>query len=124
MPLQSKSFRGDAKLEAAAVSNPGHIVPGARGEHVGKIQQALMLLDGATIEATELEQTLNGASTANAILAYKETRDIVNRTYQTRADNIVGIMTMATLDAEMSRCEQSLSVEKIRCDFSGRFRQR
>ena len=29
MALKSKLFRGDAKLEAAAVSNPAHITPGA-----------------------------------------------------------------------------------------------
>ena len=51
MPLQSQLFRGDPKLEAAAVSDPAHIVPGATGEHVRKIQQALIALDGAAIAA-------------------------------------------------------------------------
>jgi len=49
MTLQSQLFRGDPKLEAAAVSDPAHIVPGASGPHVGKIQQALNQLDGAGI---------------------------------------------------------------------------
>jgi hypothetical protein len=38
MALQSKLFRGDAKLEAALVSDSAHIVQGAIGSHVGKIQ--------------------------------------------------------------------------------------
>ena len=41
MALQSKLFRGDAKLEAALISDSAHIVQGAAGAHVGKIQQAL-----------------------------------------------------------------------------------
>ena len=45
MGLQSKLFRGDPKLEAAAVSNPAHIVPGAIGDHVRKIQKALITCD-------------------------------------------------------------------------------
>src|SRR4051794_20228627 len=31
MTLQSKLFRGDSMLEAAAISDPAHIVPGANG---------------------------------------------------------------------------------------------
>jgi hypothetical protein len=49
MALQSQLFAGDPKLEAAAVSDPAHILPGARGQHVGKLQFALVELDGATI---------------------------------------------------------------------------
>jgi len=108
MALRSKLFRGDAKLEAAAVSNAAHIVPGARGAHVGKIQQALINLDDAVIAADEVTATAYGRSTAAAVLAYKENRDIVNRSYQTTADNIVGIMTMAALDKEMAAREGSV----------------
>ncbi len=35
------------------------------------------------------------------MLAYKEKRHIINHSYQTQADNIVGKMTMAALDREM-----------------------
>jgi len=42
-----------------------------------------------------------GSATATAVLAYKRKRDIVNRTVQATADNIVGKMTMTTLDREM-----------------------
>jgi hypothetical protein len=45
--LRSQLFRGDPKLEAAAVSDPAHVLPGAAGSHVGKIQLALILLDAA-----------------------------------------------------------------------------
>ena len=42
-----------------------------------------------------------GPSTAAAVLAFKTRRNIINRAYQTKADNIVGRMTIAALDAEM-----------------------
>lgn len=103
MPLQSQLFRGDPKLEAAAVSDPAHIVPGARGEHVRKIQLALIQLDGATIAP----DGVYGPATAAAVLAFKQKRNIVNRSYQTTADNIVGKMTMAALDKEVLAKEQA-----------------
>jgi peptidoglycan hydrolase-like protein with peptidoglycan-binding domain len=101
MPLTSRLFRGDSKLEAAAVSDPAHITIGAKGDHVRKIQQALTILDGVDID-------LDGAyghETAAAVLAYKQKRNIINRSYQTKADNIVGKMTMAALDDEMKKKE-------------------
>ncbi|MBR0696008.1 peptidoglycan-binding protein [Bradyrhizobium lablabi] len=102
MALQSKLFRGDAKLEAALVSDSAHIVQGAIGSHVSKIQQALNELDGAGLNPDENY----GPATASAVLAYKQKRNIINRSYQTRADNIVGKMTMAALDAEMREKER------------------
>jgi peptidoglycan hydrolase-like protein with peptidoglycan-binding domain len=99
MALQSKLFRGDPKLEAAAVSDPAHITVGAKGEHVRKIQQALTLLDGANIDL----DGAYGPETAAAVLTYKKKRNIINRSYQTQADNIVGKMTMASLDSEMQK---------------------
>jgi hypothetical protein len=102
MALKSKLFRGDSKLEAAAVSDPAHITIGAKGEHVRKIQQALTILDGANLD---LDGTY-GHETAAAVLAYKQKRNIINRSYQTRADNIVGKMTIAALDLEMLKREQ------------------
>jgi hypothetical protein len=105
MALRSRLFRGDPKLEAAAVSPHGHIVPGAVGEHVAKIQHALIRLDGATVALDEQVTRSYGPSTAGAVLRYKQKRDIINRSYQTQADNIVGVMTMASLDKEMSERE-------------------
>jgi peptidoglycan hydrolase-like protein with peptidoglycan-binding domain len=113
MALQSQTFRNDPKLEAAAVSDPAHIVPGARGEHVRKIQLALIRLDGAAITADGNYDP----ATAAAVLAYKQKRNIVNRAYQTRADNIVGKMTIDRLDKEMLAAEQNNNGRTIRCIF-------
>jgi peptidoglycan hydrolase-like protein with peptidoglycan-binding domain len=101
MALQSKLFSGDAKLEAAAVSDPAHILPGSTGPHVAKIQRALILLD----DAKNSEDSVYGPATAAAVLAYKQKRNIINRSYQTKADNIVGKMTIASLDGEMLATE-------------------
>lgn len=119
MSLKSKLFSGDPKLEAAAKSHPAHIVPGAIGEHVGKIQQALERLDKATIDAGERQSMRYGASTANAVLAYKKKRNIINPSYQTQADNIVGIMTMAAMDEELLAQERSttVTVSTIKCEL-------
>jgi peptidoglycan hydrolase-like protein with peptidoglycan-binding domain len=97
MALQSRLFSGDPQLEAAAVSDPAHIVPGASGSHVAKIQEALNELDGANL----VQDGAYGSATAAAVLAYKQKRSIINFSYETQADNIVGKMTMAALDREM-----------------------
>ena len=101
MALRSRLFAGDAKLEAAAAVSSAHIVPGAAGAHVCKLQRALILLDDAQISAHDLRVRRYGRSTAQAALAYKTKRQIINTSYETQADDIVGIMTMAALDAEM-----------------------
>lgn len=101
MSLKSESFRGDPNLEAAMVSNPAHILKGAIGDHVSKIQRALMQLDGIAIDLGELGDAQYGQSTEDAVLAYKQKRDIVNHSYQEKADNITGKMTMAFLDKEI-----------------------
>jgi len=105
MGLKSKLFSGDSKLEAAAISDPAHIKGGASGKHVAKIQRALILLDGATIPDDELRREFYGVRTSDAVLAYKQKRNIINRSYQASADNIVGRMTMARLDDEMVNWE-------------------
>lgn len=97
MALQSQLFRGDPKLEAAALSDPAHILPGSTGAHVGKIQQALIQLDRAAI----VQDSVYGPETAAAVLAFKRKRNIVNPNTQTTADSVVGKMTMAVLDREM-----------------------
>ncbi len=105
MTLSSNLFAGDPRLEACAVSNPDHVTPGSIGPHVRKIQAAVMTLDGADIDEAELDAASYGPSTAAAVLAYKTKRDIVNRSYQTQADNIVGIMTIKALDDELVASE-------------------
>jgi peptidoglycan hydrolase-like protein with peptidoglycan-binding domain len=42
-----------------------------------------------------------GKSTAAAVLAFKTKRKIINYSYETQVDNIVGKMTIAALDNEM-----------------------
>lgn len=106
MPLQSELFRNDAALQACLVKDAAHVTKGARGQHVAKIQTALSILDGALIDVEELKASFYGPSTADTVLAYKVRRDIVNRSYQQRADNIVGKMTIASLDREMFQGEQ------------------
>ncbi|MEO8777036.1 MAG: hypothetical protein ABI389_00005 [Rhodanobacter sp.] len=103
MSLQSQLFRGDPKLEAAAVSDSAHIQAGACGEHVGKIQQALQKLDAAAIDSVELHGVRYGPSTANAVHAYKQKRNIINHGYQSNADAIVGKMTIVSLDQELMK---------------------
>ena len=103
MALHSKLFRGDPKLEAAAVSDPAHITPGTSGRHVAKIQQALNMIDGAAIA----EDGKYGRATATAVLTYKRKRNIVNRSYQTQADDIIGKMTIASLDMEVFKKENA-----------------
>jgi hypothetical protein len=53
------------------------------------------------IDGHELEKSIYGPSTADAALSYKQERSIINRAYQSRADDIVGRMTMVSLDKEM-----------------------
>jgi len=113
MTLRSRFFSSDAKLQAAAQSNPAHITLGAVGQHVAKIQQALRLLDGDAIDQSELAAQRYGPSTAKAVLSYKTKHNIINRGYQTRPDDIVGIMTMASLDQQMFEFEQAPGLVRI-----------
>jgi hypothetical protein len=122
MGLQSKFFRGFRELEAAAVSDPAHIVPGATGNHVALIQQALIALDEADITRAELSAKRYGPSSAFAVLPYKQRRQIINRSYQNQADNIIGKMTIAALDREMMKMEQMPPPQPIHCHFAGRRR--
>lgn len=104
--LESALFCNDAKLEAAAVSDPAHILLGHAGEHVGKIQQALIQLNGAAIDSAELQAKKYGPSTAKAVLLYKQKFSILGPG-QTAPDNIVGKKTTAHLDhamAQIQRC--------------------
>ena len=105
--LKSRLFRGDVKLEAAATTDPAHVLTGASGDHVGRLQSALAFLDGAAIDGKERDKRTYGPSTAAAVLAYKRKRNIVNRAYQSQPDDIVGKMTIAALDQEMVAFESA-----------------
>lgn len=101
MVLSSKLFSGNRALEACAVHDAAHVTRGATGDHVARIQLALLTLDGLPIDRTELVSQHYGRSTAAVVLAYKKRRQIINRSYQSTADDIVGKMTIASLDKEM-----------------------
>src|SRR4051794_31333268 len=101
MALSSNLFRDDRKLLAASLSDADHILQGHAGPHVRKIQSALTIIDHALIANAETGNGFFGRSTARAVLVYKMKRKIINRSYQTQADNIVGKMTIASLDREM-----------------------
>jgi len=106
MALRSNFFKGDRALENCLALDSAHVVPGVLGDHVNKIQMALLVLDNTTIGRGELTSKLYGQSTAAAVLAYKNKRRIINFSYQNQADNIVGKMTIDRLDREMLAREQ------------------
>ena len=118
MPLASKLFRNDPALQQCLVQDAAHVTPGASGDHVGLIQTALFLIDKLPILQAELTGQRFGNATAAAVLAYKRKRSIINLTYQTQPDNIVGKMTIASLDAEMLRKEAAAVAPPDRSTFA------
>jgi peptidoglycan hydrolase-like protein with peptidoglycan-binding domain len=101
MPLISNLFKNNKQLQACLVQDPSHVTPGSVGEHVALIQIALNDIDNLIIEPAEVAAKQYGLSTAAAVLAFKKKRKIINRSYQSTEDNIVGKMTIAALDKEM-----------------------
>jgi hypothetical protein len=90
---------------------------GATGDHVRQIQLALIRLDGASIAP----DGAYGPATAAAVLVCKQKRNIINRSYQTKADNIVGKMTMAALDKELARRDPPANDPKPYCQCGNHF---
>lgn len=101
MGLRSRLFIGSAELQACLVKDAAHVTPGAVGEHVQLIQRALCYLGDGRIAGEEYRQGRYGTTTAAAVLRFKQKRNIVNYSYQSTADNIVGKMTVRRLDDEM-----------------------
>lgn len=101
-----EAVRGRSEARGGGAVRSGAHLARSRGPHVGKIQIALNRLDNAKIAAPELEATLYGKSTTDAVLGFKKKRSIINFSYQSSADNIVGKMTMATLDREVALAEK------------------
>lgn len=101
MPLKSYLFADNARLNACLVHDQAHIKLGDSGDYVEPIQIALGHLDGLVIDDIELVSRRYGPSTAAAVLEYKKKRKIINHAYQSAEDDIVGKMTIASLDAEM-----------------------
>jgi hypothetical protein len=122
MALQSRLFRDEKKLQECLIRDSAHVTPGSVGDHVRRIQTALSLIDDVRIEHFEIVMKKYGLSTANAVLAYKRQRKIINSSYQTQADNIVGKMTIAALDQELVNLDRSAVVKDIECQFLGTLR--
>ncbi len=101
MPLSSRLFHGVIALETCLTNDQAHVTPGAQGDHVRLIQRALIMLGDKTIPTTEYVAGLYGPRTAAAVLDYKKRRSIINASYQTTPDNIVGKMTIASLDRDV-----------------------
>lgn len=103
--LRSKLFTIpiNEKLESCAVKDAAHIGPGSSGEHVRLIQIALNLVSSAGL-GTDARY---GPKTAAAVVQFKEAQSPpLRQTYQTRADNIVGIRTIRALDEKIVALEQ------------------
>jgi hypothetical protein len=108
MALVSRLFRGVPALEACLVRDSAHLTLGTVGPHIPRIQKALLLIEGVIVSSNEVTAGLYGPSTAAAVLAYKKQRKIINKSYQSQADNIVGKMTIQSLDDEVSVAEGPL----------------
>jgi hypothetical protein len=104
--FQSELFKGDKKLIACALYPSAHILlttPNMRGDHIGKIQTALQtLIPDHSIDQNELTERRFGLSTEDAVGDYKRRRKIINYSYQTSPDKIVGQMTIKALDFELT----------------------
>ena len=105
--LKSNLFKGSPGLTACEVHDSAHLTTGKKGDDVGRVQMALLVLDSAEIDRSELLAKTYGKSTANAVLAFKSKRRIINHSYQSTPDDIVGKMTIAALDREMCSWEAS-----------------
>ena len=107
MPLHSRLFAGDDKLEACLVNNAAHLVIGAGRSRVEGCRRSFW----STVfrSTAELQAKLYGKSTAAAVLAYKKKRRIINPAYQNTEDNIVGKMTIESLDSDVVIVERKIS---------------
>jgi peptidoglycan hydrolase-like protein with peptidoglycan-binding domain len=113
MALRSELFTKDpavkARLEACAARNSEHILFGAKGDHVSAIQAALfIILPGLQLPDEELSDKATGKGfygpqTAAAVRRYKQNHKppIINKSYQSAPDDIVGIMTIQFLDDDL-----------------------
>ena len=106
--LRSQLFKDNDQLKRCAVDNTAHVKTGDKGDFVSKIQEALVILDDAIFLGTEVSDQRYGTSTAQAVLDYKTKRNIVNRSYQSKPDNIVGVMTIAQMDKELADVDAAM----------------
>jgi len=120
--LRSTLFADNEQLKACAVSDPAHLTRGVRGEHVSRVQSALFAIDKLAIDGAELRESHYGASTAAAVLSYKRARKIINPSYQKTEDDIVGKMTIASLDKDLLALqgERKPGISYCMCDRRNR----
>lgn len=110
MQLSSNLFtkpRRNTRLDKCLVDDVAHITlkqPRERGEHVTRIQLALLAIVRNARLGNEVARGEYGPATAAAVLQFKRERNILNTALrQTVPDDIVGKKTIAALDAEMLR---------------------
>jgi hypothetical protein len=98
-------------LEAISQHDSAHLLYGTSGEHVQRVQFALLFLMAADIPDDELHYRgqdkvgFYGTKTAEAVLAYKTAHKppILNTAlHQTKPDNIVGKKTIVFLDDDLA----------------------
>jgi hypothetical protein len=91
-----------------------HIMPKTKGFHVSIVHHALDILQPfvkytpviAPKTDTEKQLGFYGETTALKVLYYKKKLAVINNDYQNKADNIVGIMTMRSLDYHLQNLDQ------------------
>jgi hypothetical protein len=105
VPLRSQLFAGDRALEACLTRDDAHLTSGTQGEHVRLVQRALVWFGDKSITASEYINGVYGPTTATSVLAYKRARRIINFSYQSQEDNIVGKMTIKAMDDELLRTQ-------------------
>jgi hypothetical protein len=117
MPLKSVWFAGNERLERCLRSDPQHVKIGDEGIDVLLIQGALRVLDGVRVDDREVARGHYGRSTAAGVLGYKRRRNIVNHSYQTTPDDVVGRQTIESLDGEMLNKQRALSMSAVGIPF-------
>jgi len=111
--LISRLLSGDQRLQQCAMSNPRHVKQGDKGPYVKLIQLAMLILGDLDVDDGEMANQYYGSSTAAAVLDYKQKRNIINPAYQSQADDIVGIMTIKAIDAELAQRELAAVIDNV-----------
>jgi hypothetical protein len=115
--LQSRLLRGNVRLEDCLVEDRAAVREGDVGVYVEKLQIALFVLDQSPIDRLEVLGQRYGASTARAVLFYKQKRKISDRP---AADNSVGKRTIDRLDREIADYESAMVRSELLGDPAGR----
>jgi len=106
MSLASEMFRDDRRLQECLLHDRAHLTEGTVGPFVNKVQDALFVIDGLRCVPEERRMQRYGPTTAAAVQSFKKRRRIINRSYQTQADDIVGKMTIDALDKALVEKER------------------